>query len=108
MQDRGLAGILEAEPEVAEWDRIPIPRPHGSGRLDRVRYRSVHFYGAKLSDPLAEAAQYLQQLERLLGRPPHVLCVDNAFSSEDEGSDFAWQVTLVFSEPTLALWRGDQ
>jgi hypothetical protein len=99
-RNKGTMRIVEAEPEVVERDRTATPVPHGSGRLDRMVYRPVHFYGAKLCSPLAAAAQYLQHLEQLTGRSPHVLCVYDAFSSEDEGSDLAWQVTLVLSEPT--------
>jgi hypothetical protein len=62
-------------------------------------YRSAHFYGPRLSSPLAEAAQYLKELEELTEHPPHILCLHEEFSWEDEGSDLAWRVTLVFSEP---------
>jgi hypothetical protein len=74
-----------------------FPDPSGSGHLDRVVYRSIRFYGARLSGPLAEAARYVEELERLPGPPPHVFCVYQEFSGEDEGSAIAWQVTVVFS-----------
>ncbi|WP_433889033.1 hypothetical protein [Streptomyces sp. CA-111067] len=67
--------------------------------MDRTIYRSVHFYGAALSQPLAEAARYIEQLELMPGRPPHFLGLHNEFSGQDEGSDIAWRVTVVFSEP---------
>ncbi len=49
--------------------------------------------------PLGEAAQYLLELELILGRAPHVLCLYHDFSGEDEGSDLAWRLTLVLSVP---------
>jgi len=73
--------------------------PPGSGYLDRVTYRSVHFYGVRLADPLAEAAQYLRRVEETTSRPPYVLCLHQQFSWEDDGSNLAWQVTLVLSIP---------
>jgi hypothetical protein len=69
------------------------------GSNAEVVYRSVHFYGAVLYRPLAAAAEYLQKLESDAGRPPHVLCLHDEFSWEDEGTDLAWRVTLVLSEP---------
>jgi hypothetical protein len=76
---------------------IPCPAS-GTGQLDSVIYRSVHFYGAVLSKPLAEAAGYIEQLERM-PVPPHFLGVRNQFSAQDEGSPIAWCVTVLFSEP---------
>ncbi|MFI0480118.1 hypothetical protein [Actinomadura sp. 9N215] len=58
----------------------------------------MHFYGAVLSKPLAEAAEYIEQLEQMPA-PPHFLGVRNQFSAQDEGSAIAWCVTVVFSEP---------
>lgn len=78
---------------------LPTPHPTGSGYLDRVPYRSVHFYGTRLCVPLAEASRYLERLERLTGKPPHILCLHDEFSWEDEGTDLAWRLTLVLSEP---------
>jgi hypothetical protein len=75
------------------------PSPETSGRLDRILYRSVYFYGVALSGPLAAAADYLRCWEDAHGRAPHVLCVHDEFSAEDEGSDLAWKVTLVLGEP---------
>ena len=86
------------EGDVTSGTFSQIPGPRGSGYIDRSTYRSVHFFGAKLSDPLAEAAQYLRDLERLAERAPHVLCVHEQFSWEDENGDLAWQVTLVLGE----------
>jgi hypothetical protein len=84
-------------------DCIPIPglQPAGLGHIDRVTYQSVHFYGEKLAEPLMAAAEYLRELELLIGKPPYVLCVHDEFSSEDGGSDLAWRVTLVLAEPIV-------
>jgi hypothetical protein len=72
--------------------------PHGSGYVDRLSYRSVHFHGAKLADPLAEAASYLRTIEDITKEPPLTLCVHTQFSWEDDKGDLAWQVTVVLSE----------
>lgn len=77
----------------------PDADPAPIRRESQVVYRSIRFYGASLHLPLAEAAEYLRQLELAAGKPPHVLCVHDEFSAEDEGSDLAWGVTLVVSEP---------
>jgi hypothetical protein len=62
-------------------------------------YRAIHFYGPQLRVPLADAARYLrEEVERAGGRPPRVLCLRDEHSWEDEGSDLAWQVTLVLGE----------
>lgn len=91
-------GVPNIDTSTAKEPRHRIPHPSGSGYLDRTTYRSVHFHGARLADPLAEAAHYLRQMEELADRPPHVLCVHEQFSWEDDGSDLAWQVTLVLGE----------
>lgn len=90
----------EAEPmPPGRPQPIMFPNPNASGRLDRILYRSVYFYGIALSGPLAAAADYLRSWEDRNGRAPHVLCVHDEFSSEDEGSELAWKVTLVLGEP---------
>jgi hypothetical protein len=76
-----------------------LPHPSGSGWMDRTVYRAVHFYGAVLSQPLAEAAHYIEQLEQQPGQSAQFLGLHNEFSGQDEGSDIAWRVTVVFSEP---------
>lgn len=86
------AGITKQAPGL-------IPRPAGPGRLDRMRYRSVHFYGARLSGPLAEAAAFLSERDGAAARPTHVLCLHAEFCREQAGSDHTWRVTLVFSDP---------
>ena len=63
--------------------------------------RSVNFYGPTLSNPLEDAVRYLRKLEEMPDKAPRILCIHEEFSSEDEGSDLAWCVTLVFSEPIL-------
>lgn len=92
---------------VAGYQRDAF-RPAGSGYLDQSVYRSIHFHGARLADPLAEAAHYLRQVEKQDHRPPHVLCVHEQFSAEDDGSDLAWQVTLVLGEHTANLACGGE
>jgi hypothetical protein len=72
----------------------------GSGYLDQVVYRSVHFHGIRAADALANAAQYLREFEARTHWSPHTLCIHVQFSYEDNGSDLAWQVTIVFSETT--------
>jgi len=76
-----------------------IPVPSGSGRMGRVDFRSVLFYGPRLADALAETVQYLETLEEVSGTPPHTVFMHEEFSWEDAGSDLAWQVTLIFGEP---------
>jgi hypothetical protein len=75
-----------------------LPLPPGTGHSDLITYRSVHFFGENLSNPLGEAARYVRQLEQIRERSPHILCVHPEFSAEDEGSDLAWRVTVIFSE----------
>ena len=91
---------IVSQAEYAEDGPSPIPvlQPDGSGRLSHLSYRSVRFYGQRLADALAETVEYLESIEKLIGGPPHTLCVHEEFSWEDAGSDLAWQVTLVFSE----------
>ena len=74
------------------------PPGGGTSYLDRLSYRSIHFYGVALHEPLAEASAYLRRIESETGRPPHVLCVHDEFSEEDDGTDLAWRFTLVISE----------
>jgi hypothetical protein len=78
-----------------------IPSPAGSGYLDRVTYRSVHFHGVRAADVLAEAAEYLREVEQRTHRPPFTLCVHVQFSWEDDGSDLAWQATIVLSDTAV-------
>jgi hypothetical protein len=87
--------------DTSEEKGLPceIPCPLGSGYLDQVTYRSVHFHGARPADALTEAAHYLRQIEKLPHNPPSILCVHVQFSWEDGGSDLAWQVTIVLGEP---------
>jgi hypothetical protein len=92
--------MRDGRPDAGE-DRLTLPEPRGCGYVDRVRYRSIHFHGERLCVPLGEAARYLGELEWILGRAPHVLCLHHDFSGEDEGSDFAWRVTLVLSVPEI-------
>lgn len=94
-------GIPNTEAGIAKEFPHRIPKPIGSGYLDKSVYRSIHFHGARLADPLAEAAHYLILIEKQEEKPPHVLCVHQQFSLEDEGSDLAWQVTLILGEPRL-------
>ena len=75
-----------------------ISRPFDSGPIDGMACKSVAFYGPKLSNPLEEAARYLRRLEELPDRTPRILCMHEEFSWEDDGSDLAWCVTLVFSD----------
>jgi hypothetical protein len=91
---------IASQANYTESDPNPIPAllPDGSGRLSHLSYRSVRFYGQRLADALAETVQYLEYIEKVIGGPPHTLCVHDEFSWEDAGSDLAWQVTLVFSE----------
>lgn len=77
------------------------PRLYHSGHMDWSTCRSVDFYGPKLSDPLEEAARYLRKLEELPDKTPRILCMHEEFSWEDDGSDLAWHVTLVFSDPVI-------
>lgn len=76
----------------------PVPPIESAGYLDRLKYRSVHFYGAALHEPLTQAAAYLQRVEAETGRAPHVLCLHDEFSEEDGGTDLAWRLTLVLGE----------
>jgi hypothetical protein len=87
-----------AEPSGKACIRTEIPLPRRSGHVDRVAYMTVHFYGSKLYEPLAEAAEYLWRAERANGRTPHVLCVHDEFSAEDGDTDLAWRVSLVISD----------
>jgi hypothetical protein len=93
--------------EVGRVDHGAVPEPDADPapirRESPVVYRSIRFYGPSLHFPLAEAAEYLRRLELETGKPPHVLCVHDEFSAEDEGSDLAWGVTLVVSEPPADL-----
>lgn len=66
-----------------------------SAYMDRIVYRSVHFYGSRLSDPLNGAAMYLIDMEQANGEPPFVLAVQHSYSREDRESQLAWQITLV-------------
>jgi hypothetical protein len=75
------------------------PSPEPPGRPDRVLYRAVSFYGVALSGPLGAAADYLRRWEDAHGSAPHVLCLHDEFSFEDEGTELAWKVTLVLGEP---------
>jgi hypothetical protein len=61
-------------------------------------YRAIHFYGPQLRVPLADAARYLHDEAERAGEPPRVLCLRDEHSWEDEGSDLAWQVTLILGE----------
>jgi hypothetical protein len=72
-----------------------------SSYLDRMSYHAIHFYGFRLSDPLANAARYLRDLEERAERPLHVLCLRQEFSYSDAGTELAWQVTVVLGEPML-------
>lgn len=72
-----------------------IVAPQGSAYIDRVVYRSIHFYGSRLCESLIEAARYLIDMERINGEPPFVLALQHHRSSEDRESDLTWQVTLV-------------
>lgn len=74
------------------------------GSFDRTTYRSVHFYGRQLTGPLEQAAHYIKQLEEMTNGQPNILCIHEEFSWEDEGSDVAWRVSLVFGEPAGDLW----
>jgi hypothetical protein len=92
-------GRIGTEALCAGDGRSPVaPRPDGSGRLSHLTYRSARFYGQRLADALAETVEYLEKIEKLIGAPPHTLCVHEEFSWEDAGSDLAWQVTLVFTD----------
>lgn len=91
-------GIPDTETDIAAESLHRVPHPIGSGYLDKSIYRSIHFHGARLADPLAEAAHYLRLIEKQAERPPHVLCVHQQFSLEDDGSDLAWQVTLILGD----------
>lgn len=72
-----------------------LPIPPCSAYMDRVVYRSVHFHGSRLSDPLSDAAIYLADMEQANGEPPFVLAIQHCYSREDGESPLAWQVTLV-------------
>lgn len=86
--------ISQAKSEI---DRH-LPLPDRSGYLDQLTYRSVHFHGTRAADALADAAQYLREVEARTHWPPHTPCIHAQFSYEDDGSHLAWQVTIVFSE----------
>lgn len=96
-------GIPNTETRIAKEPSHRIPSPMGSGYLDKSVYRSIHFHGARLADPLAEAAHYLMLIEKRDEKPPHVLCVHQQFSLEDDGSDLAWQVTLILGEQSARI-----
>lgn len=72
-----------------------MPEPDGPAHLDRTPYRSVHFFGETLDVPLHAAAEYIQQVAKATGQHPHVLCMHEEFSSEDQDNGLAWRVTLV-------------
>jgi hypothetical protein len=86
------------EPPTGEGEVLGIRRCN-SGYLDRTRYRTVHFHGARLHEALLAASQYLKRLEEDLGRPPHILCVHDEFSDADDGTDLTWQFTVILGEP---------
>jgi hypothetical protein len=90
---------MHISPPEGYADSKPAPATPGLGacNLGHLYYRSVHFYGPRLADALAETVRYLEESQELNGRVPQILCLHDAFSFEDEGSDLAWQVTLVVS-----------
>jgi hypothetical protein len=47
---------------------------------------------------LGEAAHYVGLLEQMREYGPYVLSVNLEFSSEDDGTDLAWRVSVIFSE----------
>jgi hypothetical protein len=91
-----IRGRVTAQEEPHESD-LDLLQPTAPAYLDSLHYRAVHFFGATLQRPLAEAARYLDRLAKS-GRPLYVLCVQGEFSAEDTGSDTAWQVKLVVSD----------
>jgi hypothetical protein len=100
------AKITAKDPLDRHWIGPMLSEPGGSAYLDRIAYKSVHFYGARLCDPLGDVVRYLMDLERALGAPPHVLCLHHEFSHEDGGSELAWRVTLVIGAPEIDLANG--
>lgn len=94
--------VFIVEPDdVTATTQHSVLEPRGSAYVDRGIYRSVHFYGPRLSDPLAEAAQYLRELEDRTDRPLPILCTRSEFSWADEETELAWRVTIVFGEPMI-------
>jgi hypothetical protein len=86
-------------PEEEESNYAIVPKPRGTAYVDRLIYRSVHFHGSCLHEPLGEAVNYLRDIERANGEPPFVVGLQHQYSREDDKSQLAWQVTLVIGFP---------
>lgn len=79
-----------------------MPEPNEPAHLDRTLYRSVHFFGQTLDVPLQAAADYIQHISKITGHQPHVMCLHQEFSIEEQESELAWRLTLVVGDlPTL-------
>lgn len=75
-----------------------MPEPIRPAHLDRTLYRSVHFFGRTLDVALQSAAEYIQHVSKTTGQHPHVLCMHEEFSIEDEENGLAWRLTLVLGD----------
>jgi hypothetical protein len=84
---------VEEDPAASE-----LTEPGGTAYLDRVTYRSVHFFGDTFCEALRETVNYLGTLEKELGKQPHILCLHHEFSPADGGTELAWRVTIVLGE----------
>ncbi len=87
-----------AESFVAPDSLSGLPIPGGSGHLNRLSFRQVHFDAVQLSVALDLAAGFLRRLEEEAGRPPYVLCIHGSLIWTYSGTPMR-RVTLVLGNP---------